>query len=173
MQEHGLMGGKKKGRGGDDGMLGEEVQEIIDELKNDLRIRDMEFEELKASMAKLQAENAQLRQQHEKERNQRLVIEGKLKKTAIHNELKENAQAITNSTFFEQKRSKLASLNSTLLSTVSLLVMNFGRSTSNTSWACATPTWPSTRTGGCRSCGTANRRERPTPSSNFDQLSLI
>jgi len=29
----------------------------------------MEFEELKASMAKLQAENTQLRQQHEKERN--------------------------------------------------------------------------------------------------------
>ena len=62
MQEHSLLGGKKKVRGGDDGLLGEEVQEIIDELKNDLRIRDMEFEELKASMAKLQAENAQLRQ---------------------------------------------------------------------------------------------------------------
>ena len=39
-------------------MLGEEVQELIDELKNDLKMRDMEFEELKASMTKMQAENA-------------------------------------------------------------------------------------------------------------------
>ena len=99
-------------------MLGEEVQELIDELKNDLKMRDREFEELKASMTKMQAENAQLRKLYENERNQRLVVEGKLKKTAIHSELKENAQAITESTFFEQKRSKLASLNSTLLSTV-------------------------------------------------------
>jgi hypothetical protein len=39
-------------------MVGEEVQELIDELKNDLKMRDREFEELKASMTKMQAENA-------------------------------------------------------------------------------------------------------------------
>lgn len=43
----------------------------------------------------------------------------KLMKNAIHTELKENYESIATNTFFEQKRSKLASLNSTLLSTVS------------------------------------------------------
>ena len=79
----------------------------------------MEYHEMKANYAKMEAENKRLREAYEKERDQRLIIEGKLKKTAIHNELKENASSIASSTFFEQKRSKLASLNSTLLSTVS------------------------------------------------------
>lgn len=69
----------------------------------------------------MEAENKRLRDLYEKERDQRLIVEGKLKKTAIHNELKQNSDAITNATFFEQKRSKLASLNSTLLSTVSAI----------------------------------------------------
>ena len=122
MKEHSLFAAgskKKKGSNLDDMSLGEEVQEVLDELKNDLKIRDMEYEELKATMIKLEGENLRLRQLYDKERNERLVIEGKLKKTAIHSELRENALAITQSTFFEQKRSKLASLNSTLLSTVS------------------------------------------------------
>ena len=54
----------------------------------------------------------------------RLVVEGKLKKTAIHSELKENFKAICKNTFFEQKKSKLTSLNSTLLSTVSPDLLN-------------------------------------------------
>lgn len=83
-----------------------------------MNIRDLEYNELRDKFAKMEAENRQLRALFEKEREQRLVIEGKLKKTAIHNELKENTQAITSNTFFEQKRSKLASLNTTLLSTI-------------------------------------------------------
>jgi len=121
MPEHSLFGkqaAKKKG-GNDDGLIMEEVQDLIDDLKNDLKIRDSEYEELKANFAKLEAENLRLRDLYEKERNERLVIEGKLKKTAIHNELKDNAKEIIANTFFEQKKSKLTSLNSTLLSTVS------------------------------------------------------
>ena len=49
----------------------------------------------------MEAENKRLRSQYEKERDYRIVVEGKLKKTAIHNELKENSEAITKSTFFE------------------------------------------------------------------------
>lgn len=41
MQEHSLFGkgSKKKGATGDEG-INEDVQELIDELKNDLKIRD-------------------------------------------------------------------------------------------------------------------------------------
>lgn len=109
MPEHNLFGGGnppagkkgKKGANEDGMMLAEEAQDLIDDLKNDLSIRDQEYADLKAQFAKIEAENKQLREAFETERNQRLIIEGKLKKTAIHNELKENAQAITQSTFFE------------------------------------------------------------------------
>jgi hypothetical protein len=52
MQEHSLFGGKsgkKKGAAGEEG-INEDVQELIDELKNDLKIRDQEYEELKAHL---------------------------------------------------------------------------------------------------------------------------
>lgn len=100
----------------------EDLEDVIDELKNDLRIKEVDYEELKDKFARLEEENKRLRQQFQKERDERLVIEGKLKKTAIHTELRENAQAILANTFFEQKRSKLASLNSTLLATVSTTI---------------------------------------------------
>jgi len=114
--------GGKKGKGlGDDGLTGEEAQELIDELKNDLKIKEMECDEMKANFAKLEAENRRLRDLYQKERNERLVIEGKLKKTAIHKELVEASEDLSSNAFFEKKRSKLASLNSTLLTTVSFL----------------------------------------------------
>jgi predicted nuclease with TOPRIM domain len=112
---------KKKGKGGglgDDGLTGEEAQELIDELKNDLKLKEMEFDEMKAQFAKIEAENRRLREQYQKERNERMVIEGKLKKTAIHAELREASEDINKNVFFEKKKSKLSSLNSTLLTTV-------------------------------------------------------
>lgn len=69
----------------------------------------------------MEAENARLREEYTKERDSRLVIEGKLKKTAIHAELKEATEDISNNIFFEKKRSKLSSLNSTLLSSVRII----------------------------------------------------
>ena len=82
-------------------------------------MKERENDEMKAAFAKMEAENKRLREQLNKERASREVIEVKLKKNAIHQELKENATQINSNTFFEAKRSKLASLNSTLLNTVS------------------------------------------------------
>ncbi|CDW84841.1 UNKNOWN [Stylonychia lemnae] len=96
----------------------EDLEEVIDEMRNDLRIREQEYEELREAFAKLELENKRLRDQVKKETSERQVIEVKLKKNAIHTELKDNASSINGNTFFEQKRSKLASLNSTLLSTI-------------------------------------------------------
>lgn len=59
-----------------------------------------------------------MRDELRKEQSNRQVVEVKLKKNALHEELKDMSSAINENTFFEQKRSKLASLNSTLLSTV-------------------------------------------------------
>lgn len=58
----GSAGGKKKGVGIDDGSIPEEVQDLIDDLRNDLKIRDMEFEELKAQFERVEAENRRLRE---------------------------------------------------------------------------------------------------------------
>lgn len=131
-------------------MTAEEAHELIDELKNDLKVKEMEFDEMKAKFAKLEAENARLREEFLNERNSRLVIEGKLKKTAIHSELKEATEDITNNIFFEKKRSKLSSLNSTLLSSVTFICISLNkyRSTSNTKRARKTHMWPSTLRGG-------------------------
>jgi hypothetical protein len=59
-----------------------------------------------------------LKAMFKKEISDRIVIEVKLNKNAIHRELLENARAINENVFFEQKRSKLASLNNTLLANV-------------------------------------------------------
>lgn len=37
--------------------VSEEAQEIIDDLRNDLRIKEQEFEELKAEFERIQKEN--------------------------------------------------------------------------------------------------------------------
>lgn len=122
MGEIALFGSKKKGgRGGglgEDGLTGEEAQELIDELKNDLKLKEMEYDEMKAQFAKMEAENRRLREIYQTERNERMIIEGKLKKSAIHAELREASEDINQNIFFEKKRSKLSSLNSTLLTTV-------------------------------------------------------
>lgn len=97
----------------------EDLEDVVDELKNDLQLIEDDYEILKQSYAKLEAENKRLRELLDRERSDKQVIEVKLKKNAIHHELKDNQALITNNTFFEAKRSKLASLNTTLLTTVS------------------------------------------------------
>ncbi len=98
MGEIALFGSKKKGgRGGglgEDGLTGEEAQELIDELKNDLKLKEMEYDEMKAQFAKMEAENRRLREIYQTERNERMIIEGKLKKSAIHAELREASEDI-------------------------------------------------------------------------------
>jgi hypothetical protein len=90
MGEISLFGSKKKGKGGlgEDGLTAEEAQELIDELKNDLKLKEMDYDEIKVQFAKLEADNRRLREVYEKERNERMIIEGKLKKSAIHAELR-------------------------------------------------------------------------------------
>ena len=100
----------------------EDLEEVVDELKNDLQLIEDDYEQLKQSYAKLEAENKRLRELLDKERSDKQVIEVKLKKNAIHHELKDNQSLITNNTFFEAKRSKLASLNTTLLTTVRIFI---------------------------------------------------
>jgi hypothetical protein len=56
----------------------------VDDLKNDLRLKELDYEELRESFEKLQEENKRLRDLYKKERDEREIIEGKLKKTAIH-----------------------------------------------------------------------------------------
>lgn len=59
-------------------------------MKNDQRIREQEYEELRDAFAKLEIENKRLREAFKKESGERQVIEVKLKKNAIHTELKDN-----------------------------------------------------------------------------------
>ena len=52
------------------------------------------------------------------EMQKREVLDVKLKKNAIHAELKDNYESISHNTFFEQKKSKLASINSNLKNSI-------------------------------------------------------
>ena len=72
----------------------EDLEELIDDLKNDVTMKEMELESLRAAFTKMEMENKKLRKLYDKERADREVIEAKLKKTTILNELKENHMAI-------------------------------------------------------------------------------
>ena len=50
------VGGRRRKEGQED------LEDVIDELKNDLRIKEVDYEELKDSFARLEAENKRLRE---------------------------------------------------------------------------------------------------------------
>jgi len=96
----------------------EDLEEVVDELKNDLRMKEVEFEELKLAFERLEKDNDRLREKYHKEKESRQVIEVKLQRKAINQEIEDNFQAINDNVFFEQKRSKLASMNHTLYNSI-------------------------------------------------------
>ena len=99
-----------------------------------MNIKEEEYLEVRSKMEKLELENKRLKEQLKQEVDQKIILESKLKRNAILQELKDNSSHIQANTFFEMKRSKLSQLNSTLLSNVHS-ILNTHRSINNTNLA--------------------------------------
>jgi len=91
---------------------------LIEELQNDLRIRDEEFEQTRSTLDKLTEQNSFLKQELLAEKRSKISMEAKLNKVVILKELDANFAAINNNTFFEQKNNKISSLNTNLYMSV-------------------------------------------------------
>ena len=79
---------------------------IIDELRNDLQLRDAEFEEQRKLMEKLQEQNDYLKRQLRDTGLEKITLESKLRKMITVKELDGNFSIIEQSRFFEHKKSK-------------------------------------------------------------------
>jgi phage shock protein A len=78
--------------------------EIIDDLRNDLKVRDEEYEQVRNRLEKLEAQNTYLAEKLLEEKRTRQTIEAKLNKITFMKELDHNFAAISNNTFFGSKK---------------------------------------------------------------------
>lgn len=93
----------------------ENLLDVIEDLKSDLKARDFEFEETRERLEKLEAQNEYLRKSLLKEKESKITIEAKLNKMMAIKELDENFAVIDKGAFFEQRNNKISSLNTNLL----------------------------------------------------------
>lgn len=63
------------------------MSEVVNELKNDLKMKEDDFEELKVAFERMEKENARLMEKLQKETEMREVLETKLNKMAINKEI--------------------------------------------------------------------------------------
>ena len=96
----------------------ETLLDQIEELKSDLKIRDQEFEEMRKRMAELEKQNAELVRRMREQNLSKFTIEAKLQKIVTLKELEHNYTAIEKNTFFEERNSKIQSLNTNLMGSV-------------------------------------------------------
>ena len=92
--------------------------QIIDDLRNDLRIRDEEYMDQRAYMDKLKTQNEYLKNELRKTQLGKITVESKLSKIVTLRELDSNQTMIENNQFFEHRNSKLSQLNTNLASSV-------------------------------------------------------
>ena len=96
----------------------EGLLQIIEDLRNDLQIRDQEYSEQRVYLQKIEAQNEILKKQLLTEREQRITVDAKLNRIITLKELDANFAMIENNTFFESKNNKIQSLNTNLQSSV-------------------------------------------------------
>ena len=91
---------------------------IIEELKSDLETRDREFEQMRKKVDMMAEQNGYLKKQLTEERLKSITVLSKLNKIVNLKELEANYTVIENGKFFEQKSSKVTSLNTNLYNSV-------------------------------------------------------
>ena len=103
----GAVAGGEKQTGGKQtrqkGESEEQLIEIIEDLRNDLKVRDLEYEQVRNRLEKLEAQNTFLAEKLKDEKQQRQTIEAKLNKITYMKELDANFAAISNNSFFGAK----------------------------------------------------------------------
>jgi predicted nuclease with TOPRIM domain len=94
----------------------------VDELKNDIRMQERDHEDLAEAYKRLQKEHALLKTRFRETDDKKIRLETKHMKHAIHTELLENRESITQNTFFEEKSGGGALLQNTLVNSVSFCI---------------------------------------------------
>ena len=85
----------------------ENLEELVEELQNDLTLRDAEWEIMRDKIEKLEAQNEWLRTKVIRERESKMTIESKLNKVINMKEIDQNFALINESMFFDaQKKQK-------------------------------------------------------------------
>jgi predicted nuclease with TOPRIM domain len=72
-------------------------------LRNDLKVRDLEYEQVRNRLEKLEAQNTFLAEKLKEEKQHKQTIEAKLNKITYMKELDANFAAINNNAFFGAK----------------------------------------------------------------------
>lgn len=86
----------------------ENLEELVEELQNDLTLRDAEWETMRDKIEKLEAQNEWLRTKVIRERESKMTIESKLNKVINMKEIDQNFALINESMFFDaQKKQKM------------------------------------------------------------------
>lgn len=96
----------------------EDLLDIIEELKNELRARDQEYELMRLRVDKLELSNTSLAKSLLDEKKSKQTIEAKLNKLRHMKELDDNFVKIANGTFFDGKKPNVHSLRTNLLDSV-------------------------------------------------------
>lgn len=94
----------KKGKGkGDDKADIEDLEQIIDELNNNLEIKDDQFRIVRDELDQLKENYADMMNKFQKEKFKRVGLEANKLKYIMHKELQQNASTIQEQTFFEKR----------------------------------------------------------------------
>lgn len=109
---------KSKGAARKRGENEEELLEIIEELKNELRQRDQEFEQIRDRNEKLEKANTFLAKGLLDIKKDKITIESKLNKLRTLKEIDENFSKISSGSFFLDKKTNAMSLRTNLLDSV-------------------------------------------------------
>ena len=99
----------KKGKKGAGGITKEDQQDlelVIEDLRNELVWKDEDFREMQEELEVLRKQNQTLKRQQKEECVKRQTLEATQVKYTVLKELTENREAIEEQTFFEQKRNK-------------------------------------------------------------------
>ena len=91
---------------------------VIDDLRNDLQLRDQEYEDQRAYLDKIQLQNDYLKRELRKTQLEKITLESKLAKIITMKQLDANMAMIERNQFFESRKTKITQLNANLSDSV-------------------------------------------------------
>lgn len=107
-------GKKGKGKGGAGTVDSFELELIIEELQNEIKIKDMEFKEIRDELDTMKGEYGVIMKSFKKEKFQRQGLESNKQKYIMLKELMQNSSTIQDQTFFDSKKHASTSVNGSL-----------------------------------------------------------
>ena len=118
--ESAVGGGKKKApaRGKTATENEEHLQQVIDDLRNDLRLRDEEYTDQQNYLHKIQKQNEYLKKELRATQLSKITVESKLAKITTMKQLDANFAMIEKNHFFENRSNKISQLNANLSNSV-------------------------------------------------------